>query len=55
MRNNRLHALMLMHVNIVHMNIFDNIDLADVAHDPVDRNNSRKQTFRHFLRIRSIC
>ena len=42
MRNNRLHALM-MHV---HMNILDNISLADVAHDSIDRKDSRKQTFR---------
>ena len=42
--NNRLHALMLVHV---HNNILDDINLADVANQFVDRKNSRKQTFRH--------
>ena len=42
MRNNRLHALMLKHV---YMNNLDNINLADVAHDSVDRKDSRQQTF----------
>ena len=45
MRNNRLHALMLMQV---HVNILDNINLADVAHESVDKKDSRKQTFQHF-------
>ena len=40
---------MLMHVR---KNILDNINLADdlanVAHDSVDRKDSRKQTFRHY-------
>ena len=53
MGNNRLHALMLMHV---HINILNNINLANVAPDSVDRKDSRKQTFRHFLKIiYSIC
>ena len=42
--NNRLHALMLVHV---HNNILDNINLADVATQFVDRKDRRKQTFRH--------
>ena len=41
---NRLHALMLVHV---HSNILDNINLADVANQFLDRKNRRKQTFRH--------
>ena len=44
MGNNRLHALMLMHV---HKNILDNINLADVANQFVDRKDRRKQIFRH--------
>ena len=44
MGNNRLYALMLMHV---HNNILDNTDLADVANQFVDRKDRRKQTFRH--------
>ena len=46
MGNNRLHALMLMHV---HKNILDNINLADVAKDFVDRKDSHKQTFGQFF------
>ena len=45
MGNNRLHTLMLVHV---HKNILDNIRLADVANEFVDRKDSRKYTFRHF-------
>ena len=45
MENNRLQALMLMHV---HKNILDNINLAYVANEFVDRRDSRKQTFGHF-------
>ena len=45
MGNNRLHALMLMYV---HKNILDNINLADVAHEFVDRKDSRKQTLGRF-------
>ena len=54
MRNNQLHALMLIHV---HMTILDSITLADFPHDSVDRKDKRKQTFGHFfLRIiHSIC
>ena len=44
MGNNRLHALMLVHVL---NNILDNINLADVANQFVDRQDRRKQTFRH--------
>ena len=44
MGNNRLHALMLVHV---HNNILDNINLADVANQCFDRKGSRKKTFRH--------
>ena len=44
MGNNRLHALMLVHV---HHNILDNISLADVANQFVDRKDRRKQSFRH--------
>ena len=44
MRNNRLHALMLVHV---HNNVLDNINLGDVANQFVDRKDRRKQTFRH--------
>ena len=43
-RNNRLHVLMLVHV---HNNILDNINLADVVNQFVDKKESRKQTFRH--------
>ena len=39
MGNNRLHALMLVHV---HKNILDNINLADVANEFVDRKDSCK-------------
>ena len=45
MGNNRLHALILVHV---HKNIVDNINLADVANEFVDKKDSRKQTFRYF-------
>ena len=43
--HNRLHPLMLMHV---HKNILDNIILADVTNEFVDRKDNCKQTFRHF-------
>ena len=39
--NNRLHALILVHI---HKNILDKINLADVANEFVD---SRKQIFTH--------
>ena len=45
MGNNRLHVLILVHVQ---KNILDNINLADVANEFVDRKDSRKKTFRHF-------
>ena len=45
MGKNRLHALMLMNVD---MNILDNVNLADAAHDSVGRKDNCKQTFRHF-------
>ena len=45
MGNNRLHVLILVHVL---KNILDNINLADVANQFVDRKDSRNQTFRHF-------
>ena len=45
MGKNRLHALMLIHVD---MNILDNVNLAHVAHDSVGRKDNCKQTFRHF-------
>ena len=45
MGNNRLHALILVHV---HKNILNNINLADVASEFFDKNDSRKQTFGHF-------
>ena len=45
MGNNRLHALIWMHV---HKNILDNINLADAANESADRKDSRKQTIRHF-------
>ena len=43
--NNRLHALMLVHV---HINILDNINLADAANGFVDRKDSCKQNFGNF-------
>ena len=43
-RNNRLHAIILVHV---HKNILDNINLADVANEFLDRKDSPKQTFKH--------
>ena len=43
--NNRPHALMLVHV---HINIVDNINLADAVNQFVDSKESQKQTFRHF-------
>ena len=45
MGNKWLHALMLMHV---HKNILDNINLAGVAIEFVDRRDSQKKTFGHF-------
>ena len=45
MGKNRLHALMLMNVD---MNILDNVNLTDAAHDSVGRKDNCKQTFRHF-------
>ena len=45
MGNNQLHALMLVHV---HINNPDNINLADVANQFVDRKYSRKQTFIYY-------
>ena len=36
---------MLVHVQ---KNILENINLADVANEFVDRKGSRKKTFRHF-------
>ena len=39
------HALMLMHV---HKNVLDNINLADVANELVDRKHSRKLIFKYF-------
>ena len=51
-RNNRLHALILVHV---HKNILDNINLADLANEYVNRN-SGKQTSDIFLKINhNIC
>ena len=44
MGNNRLPALMLVHV---HNNILDNINLADVVNQFVDRKERCKQTFKH--------
>ena len=38
MRNNRLHALILVHI---HKNVLDNINLDDVANEFVDRKDSR--------------
>ena len=46
MGNKWLHALMLVHV---HINILDNINLADVANPFVDRKDRHKQTFRHLF------
>ena len=46
MGNTRLHALMLAHV---HNNILDNIYIAHVANQFVDRKDIHKQTFRHFF------
>ena len=48
MGNNRLHALILVHVD---NNIWDNLNLADVANQFVDRKNSSTQTIRHFSHI----
>ena len=45
MEDNRLRALILVHVR---KNILDNINLANVANEFVDRKDIRKQTFRHF-------
>ena len=45
MGNNRLHALILVHV---HKSILDNMNLADVAKEFVDKRDSRKQSSRHF-------
>ena len=45
MGNNRLHGLILVRV---HKNIFNNINLADVANEFVDKIDSRKQSFGHF-------
>ena len=44
MGNNRLHALILMHIH----KILDSINLADVANESVDTRDNRKQTFGHF-------
>ena len=46
--NNRLLALTLVHI---HINTLDNINLADVANEFVDRKESRKQTIRHISKI----
>ena len=51
MGNNRLPALMLVHVE---NNILDNINLADVGNQFVDRKESRKQTFRHLSQNYSL-
>ena len=51
MENNRLHALMLVHV---HNNILNNINLADVANQFVDRKDNHKQTFRHLSQNYSL-
>ena len=40
MRNNGLHALTLVHVQ---KNILDNINLADIANEFVDRKDSRRK------------
>ena len=42
---NRLYVLILVHV---HINIPDNINLADVANEFVVRKDNRKQKFGHF-------
>ena len=42
MGNNRLQALMLVHV---HNNILDNTNLADIANQFVDKKDRYKQTF----------
>ena len=44
MGNNRLYALMLVHV---YNNSLNNINLADVVNQFFDRKDSHKQTFRH--------
>ena len=46
MGNNWPQSLMFMYD---HMNILDNINLADVSHDLVGRKDSRKQIFRNFF------
>ena len=46
--NNRLHALMLVNV---HNNILDNINLADIANQFVDRKDRHKQTFRNLSQL----
>ena len=51
MGNNRLYALMLVYV---HNNILDNINLADVANQFVDRKDRRKQRFISELFIRIV-
>ena len=33
----------------VHMNILDNINLADVTRDSVDRKDNHEETLRHFF------
>ena len=43
--NNRLHTIILAYV---HKNIFDNMYLAVVANEFVDRKDSPKQIFPHF-------
>ena len=52
MGNNRLHALMLVNV---HNNILDNINLADIANQFVDRKDRYKQTCRHLPQLGIIC
>ena len=49
--NNRVHNLLLVHV---HNNILDNINLADVMNQLVDRKDSWKQTFRHLSQNYSL-
>ena len=51
MENNRLHALRLVHV---HNNSLNNINLADVANQFVDRKDSHKQTFRYLSQNYSL-
>ena len=46
MGNNRLYVLMLVHVN---NNILDNINLADVANQFVDRKNRRTTNIQTFI------